>query len=225
MNTMSMNFQHNHLKLWTGVVACWLVCIGDLTVNFILGIHLPGYHMLMETESYLGRTGMPTAPYVAVWGIFFSILFLLFARSWYDFFPQKTKAVTISTALLILYGVGEGLGSGLVHFDQVNGHATVSGVIHQIFSMSTDTGLFVFPIFVLGIFPKKLFPRIHLSSWLAIGFGLSFNICFLLGKTLGITQGLLSLAGLWQRLFLLDYYLYLLFLTHQMLLIRSHPKP
>jgi hypothetical protein len=215
MNTISMNSQSKGIEFWLGIVACWLVCVGDFIVNFILGLNLAGYNALIQTQSFLGRAGTSTAPYVAIWGVFFSLLFWLFARSWYGFFSKKTKTVAFSTGLLVLYGLGEGLGSGLVHFSQINGHSTISGLIHQAFSMSADVGLFIFPFFVLRLFPER-HPGLPLLTWIVVLLGLALNICFLLGKYFGISYGFLSLSGLLQRLFLADYYLYLLILTLQM---------
>ena len=197
-----------------GWIACCTVCILDFVVSTSLGLSLPGYDPLRQTISALGRSGQVTAPYVAIWGVVFSILFLLFARAWFVFFENKNKLVYWSTTLLLIYGIGEGLGSGLIHFDVVNGHPTFSGHLHQIFSSIADIGLFSFPFLVMRLFPKSKHPNIHSISILVIILGLAFNLVFLWGKHMDIHSGPIAWFGLWQRLFLLDYYLYLMILAN-----------
>lgn len=196
-----------------GWIACCTVCILDFVVSTLLGWSLPGYDPIRQTISALGRSGQATAPYVAIWGVVFSILFLLFARAWFVFFENKNKLVYWSTALLLVYGIGEGLGSGLIHFDVVNGHPTFSGHLHQIFSSIADIGLFSLPFLVMRLFPKNQHPGLHWISITVILLGLAFNLVFLWGKHMDIDSGPFAWFGLWQRLFLVDYYLYLMILA------------
>lgn len=220
---MSIKFDKED-RFGIGLIACWLVCVGDFAVSTLLGMHLQGYHLLTQTESFLGRKGISTAPYMAIWGIVFSILFVLFARAWYDFFPRKTALVRLSTAILVLYGLGEGVGSGLLHFNQINGHTTLSGTLHQMVSIPADIGLFLFPGMAMILFAKNKLPNIRFASWMVIIIGFLINIIFLLGRYAPVSGKIFSWLGLWQRLFLLDYYFYLVFITCKMWHIYNHYK-
>ena len=214
-------YLENKKIVWLGAISCWLVCVGDILVDRILSSQLPDYDFLRQTGSFLGRSANPTAPYFAAWGIALFILFVLFAIGWHRAFIPSSKQAGISASLLIIYGLGEGLGSGLIPFNKLNGHLTASGYFHEIFSGIGDVGLFLFPLLAMQLFPGSRFPFIRTYSWVVVVLGLLFNLLFLSGKVLGATDGLLSFAGLWQRLFVLDYLLYLMVMAGCMIKIQK----
>ncbi len=199
--------------IWIGFVACWIVCVGDFAVNFALGLQIPGYDFLRKTMSYLGRTGSPVEHWVKLWGVLFFVCFCLFANGWWRAVPAKKRLAQQSSWLLIIYGLGEGLGSGLLPFNKVEGHLTDLGLLHEIFSGIGDAALFIFPLLAMQLFTKTQFRSVRAYSWIVVALGLLLNMVFLCAKTMPSSGGIFSLSGLWQRLFLFNYYLYFVIIT------------
>ena len=193
-----------------GAVAAWIVCIGDFVVSFLLAAQIPGYDPMAQSESVMGSSTSPVAGWVTAWGVAFSLLFLMFSLGFFHAFSEKGKAARAAAWMLLLYGLGEGIGSGFLPFDFVNGKLTLSGQLHNLISGIGDTGLIFMPLVARKVFTLRERPRMHTWSLLVFLVGMVFIILFLATKFIGPGHGLFSYRGLWQRLYLLDYYLYLM---------------
>jgi hypothetical protein len=104
--------------------------------------------------------------------------------------------------MMVIYGLGEGMGSGLFPNDIIGGHYTLSAMMHSIFSGIGDAGIVLLPYCLLKIFPKNKFPKLNAMALFVGISGPVLIICFFLAG-----QHWIPFKGLWQRIYLLDYYI------------------
>lgn len=165
---------------------------------------------MMESESILGVTGSPVAGWFTAWSVCLALLLFVFARGLQQAFWPKAKRIALASLFLVVYGIGEGLGSGLFPFDHIGDALTLSGKIHSTLSIVGSGGLYLLPLVWLWK-PPAQGPRLRALSWGILLFGGLFMLVFAAAKA-----GLLGRAGLWQRAYIAVYYIYLLTLARCM---------
>ena len=190
-----------------GALACVLACVGDILVPELLARHYPGYDPVMESESILGVTGSPVAGWFTAWSVCLALLLFVFAWGLQQAFWPKAKRIALASLFLVVYGIGEGLGSGLFPFDHSGGVLTLSGKIHSALSIVGSGGLYLLPLVWLWK-PPAQGPRLRALSWGILLFGGLFMLVFAAAKA-----GWFGMAGLWQRAYIAVYYIYLLTLA------------
>ncbi len=198
-----------HSSTWikAGALSCLVACAGDLVVPEILARFYPGYDPMVRSESMLGSAGSPVAVWFTVWSICLGLLFFLFAWGVQQAFWSAAKRIALSAWLLILYGIGEGLGSGIFPFDHIGGVLTLSGRIHSVLSIIGSGALFLLPVAWLWR-PPMQGPRLKILSWCTVILGGLFMLLFGIAKL-----GWCGQEGLWQRAYIFVYYIYLLALA------------
>lgn len=202
----------------SGAFACIAGCAGDFLFLYILGPEYRGYSQLHNTMSSLGSSASPVSGIISVWWMILGILMIIFAFGFKAAFPTKDKFVKIVFWLLILYGLGEGLGSGLFKANRTAESYSTSFIIHDILGSAGVVAILILPFFVRKIkpfFSSRGFIRFsHITLFLGILFLILFSFRF-------IGNGENSIAkfkGLWQRLFVLVYYLYMITIAIKMAL-------
>jgi hypothetical protein len=185
-------------------IAGFLACIGDFIVTFILGALYPHYNLLHQSESYLGTANSPVAIYMNAWGVVFCVLLIIFAWGLRKSIFNKGKWQKIVVWSIALYGIGEGAGSGLFPYDHVGNVLTLSGELHSLFGVLGGISIALIPFACSKIFSKVTFPTMHAYSWFVFSSGLLFIILFMISR-----HDLIPYKGLWQRIFILDYHLFL----------------
>lgn len=205
--------QHSSTFLLFATGCCFIACIGDFAVTSIIGYFYKDYNFLTQSQSYLGTSGSPVAIYMNTWGVIFSVLFVIYAYGLRRTIFKNGLWQHIAVWLIVIYGVGEGAGSGLFPYNHIGNELTLSGKLHSIFSAIGDIAMVLLPFVLIKVFPKHLFPKLNLYLWFAGITAPILIIVFLLAR-----QNIVPLKGLWQRLFLLDYYLMLIVLAIDMLL-------
>lgn len=196
------------LLITIGTFACFLACIGDFTVTFTLGALYDGYHFIDQSESFLGTSDSPLAIHMTIWGVLFCLLLVLFAIAIRKALPGQTKWTAWVFWMIIIYALGEGLGSGIVRSDSIGGEFTFYGKLHNVLGGIGITALAFLPLVVTRIFTKDFTPRFYLFSVIVFFVGIFFVFLFLLSKTM-----LIPYRGLWQRTYLLNYHTFLLVLA------------
>lgn len=196
-----------------GSIACFTACIGDFWVTFILAEYKPGYSHLLHTMSMLGVSNSPVSGIISAWWILLGFLIILFAMGFAESFKYHLWEVKISTWLLILYGLGEGLGSGLFKADRVNNSLTLAGNTHEVMGAIGTISILLLPLFMMRIIPRSANSHFHTLSWVVFISGLTMLLMFLFRFSSYQIEGLFRYKGLWQRLFVLDYYIYLIIIA------------
>lgn len=205
------------LSIITGsAIAGFLACLGDFIVTFILGALYPGYNLLHQSESYLGTATSPVAIYMNAWGVVFCSLLIIFAWGLRKSIFNKGKWQKIAVWSIALYGIGEGAGSGLFPYDQVGNVLTLSAKLHSLFGVLGGISIALIPFACSKIFSKVAFPTMHNYSWFVFSSGLFLILLFLISE-----HDLIPYKGLWQRVFILDYHLFLCTIAVVMMRNRS----
>lgn len=207
------------ILVYAGSAACFIGCIGDFLSLFILGSHYPGYSQLHDTMSSLGSTASPVSGIISAMWVILGLLMIVFAFGFKEAFPRDDKYVKAVFWLLILYGLGEGAGSGLFKADTVSGTYTISFIVHDILGSAGLIAILILPLIVQKIkpyFSGRCFIR---YSVITVVSGTLFLVLFSFRFIGNETNALSSLKGLWQRLFVLVYYIYLTVLAIKMIRI------
>jgi hypothetical protein len=191
--------------LLAGLIACW----GDFIALFVLGNLYPGYSHLTNTWSSLGASASPVSGIISLWWIIMGFLFLWFALGFRLAFIQVNPYVKAATWILILYGLGEGAGSGLFKADHSGDLLTVSAIIHNLLGGIGIAAILILPLVMQKIISKKSNRGFFIFSWIVLISGSVILILFLSRYFCSDSCILVRFKGLWQRLFVLDYYIYL----------------
>lgn len=193
----------------TASIAGLLAFTGGFLVTFALSFFYPNYNHLKLVMSVLGTSQSPVAMWVNLWWIVFGILFIIFAIGFRKAFVSDKKSVLIVTLLIMLFGLGAGIGAGLFPMEPGGSETTLAGKRHGICAEIGSLAIMFVPLVALAVFPRTRSPRLH---WLSVGvfvLGLASFVLFVASEDASSTGGLFSYTGLWQRLFLLNYYFYL----------------
>lgn len=208
-----------------GSIACFTACIGDFFATFFLGEYYPGYSQLHNTMSLLGVTASPVSGIISTWWIVLGFLIILFALGLNKAFDDEKRYVNVATWLLIFYGLGEGIGSGLYKADHVNNALTTSAIIHEILGSIGIISILILPLIMKKIISAETSPGFHRFSVIVFIVGLVLMAMFV-SRLFHQGNNIFALyKGLWQRLFMLDYYIYLMVVAIMMIKKqRTEPK-
>jgi hypothetical protein len=181
-------------------------CLVDLISMFILGREIKGYSPLSNTMSMMGTSNSPVDHQIALWWILMGILFIIFGLGIRYAFSDKKKLAIIASWLIILYGVGEGLGSALFPEDIPGTSHTFTGLLHNFMGGLGTTSITIFTLVM-----AKLIPEYKKFSYVVFIVGMTGIIFFGIGQFWhNPTNFFVMNKGLWQRIFVMDYYLYVI---------------
>ncbi|MEZ5072355.1 MAG: DUF998 domain-containing protein [Bacteroidales bacterium] len=187
-----------------GLVAIWLFFVLEWVTDIWFGSRFPGYDWHAQSMSYLGQSGSPIETWVTLWGVAFTLLILLFDVAFYQTFREKTWGKIAAFALLI-YGLGEGLGSGCFPINPPGTPLTFDGRMHNIFSGIGDTGIVSFPFLLMFVFPRESYRGFRRYLWVTVGIGTTMACFFLIAKYNRPDNLILDYKGVWQRIYTLNY--------------------
>lgn len=193
-------------------ISCFIACAGDFIVTFTLGAFYPGYNFIDQSQSSLGTADSPVAFYINTWGVVFCLLLVTFAWGLRKSIFSEGKWQTVVVWSIMLYGVGEGAGSGLFPYDHIKNALTFSGELHSFFAAVGGVAIALIPFACSKIFPKDEYPIMNVYCWFTFFSGLICITLFLLSK-----GGFIPYKGLLQRVFIFDYHLFLTVLALLML--------
>ena len=211
----------NQRWIWAAIAACWLFFLLETGTDIWFGSQFPGYDWKKESLSYMGQAGSPIEGWVTAWGVGFSLLLLLFSVGFYKTFKQH-QWVSVATAMIVVYGLGEGIGSGLFPINPPGTPMTADGFLHNLFSGIGDAAIVLLPLVLMGVFPKKTYAAFRKYLWSVVGIGLLMASFFLIAKYFAPDNFILHFKGVWQRLYILNYHSMLVFLSLLMKRFRNH---
>jgi hypothetical protein len=190
-------------------IACIIACVGEFLSLFIFGAFYPGYSQLKETMSSLGASVSPVSNEISAWWVIMGLLIIFFGIGVKESFSEKRKKATIASWLIILYGFGEGIGSGMFKADHVLNNLTNSGILHDILGGIGVTAILALPLVMVRVITKKENLFFYRLSWIVFFGGIVAVILFAFRFSHNENNFLTLYKGLWQRLFMLNTYIYL----------------
>jgi hypothetical protein len=189
--------------------SCIFVCIGEFATIFVLGFYYPGYNQLKETMSQLGASVSPVGNIMSTWWIIMGLLMIFFGTGFQKAFSEKAGYAKSASWLIILYGIGEGIGSGAFQADHIANGLTTSAIIHNIVGGIGVTAILLLPLLMQKVIPKNEMPLIYRMSKIVFITGIVTILLFMFRYSLNENNFLATYKGLWQRLFMLNTYIYL----------------
>ena len=202
--------------IWVGLISFWLFFILEITTDIWFGSKFPGYNWKTQSLSYLGQSGSPIEHWVSLWGIFFSVLISLFVIAFYQVY-KSNKWLKFAAFFLLIYGLGEGIGSGCFPIDPPGTITTLNGKLHNIFGGTGDTGIVLLPFLLMLMFPRNENRKLHIYLWTVVGIGIIMASFFLIAKYYHPDNFILDYKGVWQRIYTLNYYVMVLVISLKML--------
>lgn len=193
-----------------------LAITGDLVSQFVLGTYYPGYDQLKDTVSKLGTSISPISDQLSTLWIIVGVLLIFFGIGIKKEFSEKGGYAKLASGLIMLYGFCEGIGSGAFKADRVANVLTTSGIIHEILGSIGVISILLLPLVMLKVITKNENPALYQLSRIIFASGLFFILLFLFRFTSG-NNFIVIYKGLWQRLFILNSYIYLFVIAFQMI--------
>jgi hypothetical protein len=201
--------------VYIGSAACLLGCTGDFLSLFMLGKEYPGYNQLFDTMSSLGSSASPVSDIISMFWIILGILMITFAFGFRAAYASD-RYVKIVFWLLIFYGLGEGLGSGFFKADRVSGSFTTSYILHDILGGAGVFAILILPLIVRKIKPYFSGPGFIRFSYITFILSTVFLILFSFRFLDNGENIVAKYKGLWQRLFVMVFYIYMITIAIKM---------
>lgn len=207
----------SRILIRVGAICGILACIVDATASTVLGNRIPDYNHLRSPLSQLGIRSSPVAHEIAFWWVMMGILIMLFGLSIYLAFPGKKGKAMMAAILVILYGMGEGLGSSLFPADQAGMAHSATGIFHILIGGIGVLGLAFFPLVM-----QKLLSGIRKFSLIIFILGLLGVLFFLSSRFIKDPYNIIvEYRGLTQRYFITIYYIYILVIAFRLFLMKG----
>jgi len=202
--------------IWTGLIAFWIYFILEIATDILFSSKFPGYNWKTQSLSYLGQSGSPIESWVSFWGILFSVLLSTFVLAFYQSY-QSNKWVKWAAFSLLIYALGEGIGSGCFPIDPPGTLLSLNGRLHNVFGGIGDAGIVLFPFFLMLMFPRNKNRKLRIYLWIVVGAGTTMAILFLVAKYYRPDNFILAYKGAWQRIYTFNYDMMLLVISLKML--------
>jgi hypothetical protein len=208
------------------MVSCFIACLCDFFSASVFARYYPGYNPVAQPTSVLGAAGSPIARLVSLSWIFFGLLFLLYAAGYGLSNYRNLPAHKIAAWLIAIYGFGEEIGSGVLPGNHVNGHITTIGWFHDMVGGIGMAALMILPLVLLKKFTRSDFPLMHRFCKTITVIGFIIFVGFTVSHLSAITDHRFALwHGLWQRLWTVNYYVFLMVIAIQLVIeVRKFKK-
>jgi hypothetical protein len=187
---------------------CIAACIADVVLIYIFGNQIPGYNQLTSTLSSLGISTSPVAREVTVWSVTLGLIFIVFAYGFLQVFRKYGKETRMVFWLILLYGMGENIASGIFRADRINGELTNLAILHDLLGGIGVIALLLLPLVMQRIFTQFSFPLFYRYSRMAWLVGIIAIVLFSFRLNYFTGSFLHTYSGVWQRIFLINYYIY-----------------
>ena len=212
-----MKPKHKNSFIVIAALAGIVGCLVDLGATFILGNRIDGYNQFKHPMSQMGVLSSPVAKEVALCWVTMGVLMILFAIGIRIAYEEKKKMAGLASLLLILYGFGEGMISGLFPADKAGEVQTWTGIVHNAIS-----GVGVLSILIFPLVMHRLMPELRNVTIVVFVIGVVGVILFGIGRLISSPDHFLAIyKGSWQRLYVMDYYVYIIIIAVKMMRWKS----
>ena len=207
----------NRLLIGISAIIGITACLGDLYMTHLLGTWYPGYKPLLQPMSDLGHEGSPVDRITSTWWVIMGLMFVVFGYGFHRAFRNLGKPATTAGWMLALYGIGEGLGSGLISGTPGRTFQTASSIFHNLLGAVGIMAAILLPFIMMKIYSARRSPALYWYSWFTSVTAIFFLVLFLIANVYHPEGSWISYIGLWQRLVMLIYYVYFICLAVLML--------
>jgi hypothetical protein len=191
-------------------VGCIVACAGGFAAMFFLGAHFPGYNQMKNTISALGATVSPVSDEISACWIIVGILLIFFGTGFYKAFSWKGKYARIAAWLIMLYGLGDEIGSGVFKADHIAEGLTASLIFHNSIGGIGVAAILLLPLIMQKVITKNESSVFYILSKIVFVTGIIAILLFLFRYSLNESNFFAIYKGIWQRLFVLNTYIYLI---------------
>jgi hypothetical protein len=201
----------NKRFLYLTAIFCFIACFIDITSTFILGtFYYPNYSHILQPISVIGASASPISGLISGIWIVVGILFIFFGIGFRNAFLSNEKYSKIVSWLIVIYAIGDQIGSGVFPGNHIRNQITNMGIVHDIVSGIGIGALLLIPFFIGKIITKNNYPVTFWFSRFFMIFGIFCIIIFSISKIINQNENIFSYTGLWQRMYLVNYYLLLM---------------
>ena len=197
-------------------------CLGDLFLTYLLGTWYPGFRQSFQPMSDLGHAGSPVAAIASTWWVIMGLMFIVFGYGFHRAFSRHGKLWRRAAWMLALYGIGEGLGSGLISGTPGKTFQTPGSIVHNLLGGVGVVAAVLLPFIIMKTFDARRSPALYWYSWFTTVTGMFFFVLFSISTFYHPEGSWISCLGLWQRLFMLMYYLFFICLAALMLICQKN---
>jgi hypothetical protein len=221
------NFKKVFIKI--AAVAGILGCLIDTGATFLYGARIEGFNQFRIPMSQLGIASSPVAMEISVSWILMGIMLIIFGPGLRFAFEGNKRSAIIICWLLILYGFGEGLVSGIFPADKAGEAHTWIGYVHNLIGGVGVIAIMIFPLFMIN-----LLPEIKWITIIVLIIGTIGVILFGIGRLIASPTNFLAVyKGSWQRLYVFVYYIYIIIIAVYMIVrkvpfdykVKAHTRP
>jgi hypothetical protein len=215
-----MNLPKKYLFwVYVSLIACLVACLGDLAALVVFAHLYHGYNASLQTISALGAWESPISRLVSWWWIFIGSVFLLFAFAYGKCDVEPGSAQKRTAWLVAIYAAGEEIGSGIFPGNHLSGHLTSTGIVHNIVGGIGVVALVIAPFVLMRKYTPKDQPSFNHFLRLISLLGILAFVVFSLSRIVQPEYLWLRLRqGIWQRLFVVDYYIFLIGIAFKLLM-------
>jgi hypothetical protein len=195
-----------------------VACIGGFAAMYILGARYPGYSQMKNTMSALGASVSPVSLEISLCWIITGVLIIFFGTGFYKAYSWKGKYASIAAWLIILYGFGDEIGSGAFKADHIAKGLTTSLIFHNAIGGIGVAAILLLPLIMQKVITKDQRPAFCTISKIAFISGIVTVGLFLFRYSVNENNFFAIYKGIWQRLFVLNTYIYLIVIAVVMII-------
>jgi hypothetical protein len=156
----------------------------------------------------MGASHRPVSDEISAWWVIMGVLFIFFATGFKKAFAERASLARNASWLIMLYGAGEGIGSGAFKANLLAGGLTNSAIVHDLLGGIGVTAILLFPLFMQKLITKNEHAVFYRMSTVVFITGIVTVFLFLFRFSSNENSFLAVYKGLWQRLFMLNTYIY-----------------
>jgi hypothetical membrane protein len=229
LGEMPLLIMEEYNMVFWGSKLSWLILasalIGDFLIAYIISFFYHGYSHTKQVMSVLGSSSSPLAVYYNVWLVVLGVLFIISSINFYMvFFTVSKNLAIIGSALLLIFGIGAGILSGIFSVNELKEIETAASKIHGIGSGLGFMALMFIPLVISMLSFKQ---NDNIVAWVSLLFftlSIVFFIFFILSEKELFQNSIIGLSGMWQRLVLAGIYMPLLIIALKFIINGTSPN-
>lgn len=181
------------------VVLC--VMIVDLLIPFVIALPYKGYSHLNTVMSVLGSKTSPLGLFYNIWMMISGCTIAIFGYMLYSYYNNEQEELAIILfILLLIYGIGDEVISGIFPLNEKEDGMAVSNKIHGAGSVIGFVALQFSPLILAIIQFKEDMWYFGFSSIVFFLLSLIAFVIFVMGANPKFQNTVFAFEGLWQRI-------------------------